>query len=308
MHTANADTISQFLDDDAFELIVGEPLRRDRLHPCSTSPRARRSTPRARTPPARCSTSTAAGRWPTPSTTSASPRSAAPASCTPANGPFPPGSLGYLEDTGYPEYDPDAGRTSEMDTCLAELGTDSIEFTFNTTNDPFNVETQHADHLDVEEAFGDQVQATITPIEQGQYIGLALTGAFQASGLAQPRRLRPRPAAAVVAERVGRRRSARWRSTSAASRTTYRREPARSSRPTPTRPPARRPPRTINRRFGEQVYNLWQHVDAVGHHRRSRTSTASRRTSCPTAREGIGLAFAGRHQINQIWCDEGACE
>ena len=28
-----------------------------------------------------------------------------------------------------------------MDTCLTELGTDHIEFTFNTTNDPFNVES-----------------------------------------------------------------------------------------------------------------------------------------------------------------------
>ena len=32
------------------------------------------------------------------------------------------------------------------------------------------------------DAFGDKVQATITPIEQGQYIGLALSGTFQALG------------------------------------------------------------------------------------------------------------------------------
>ena len=37
-----------------------------------------------------------------------------------------------------------------MDKCLAALKTDHIEFSFNTTNDPFNVETQHADHLDVD--------------------------------------------------------------------------------------------------------------------------------------------------------------
>ena len=24
--------------------------------------------------------------------------------------------------------------------------------------------------------------------------------------------------------------------------------------------------------------------------------------------QGLGLAFAGRHQVNQIWCDDGACE
>ena len=37
-----------------------------------------------------------------------------------------------------------------MDKCLAALGTDHIEFTFNTTNDPFNVETNKLDHLDVD--------------------------------------------------------------------------------------------------------------------------------------------------------------
>jgi hypothetical protein len=25
----------------------------------------------------------------------------------------------------------------------------------------------------------------------------------------------------------------------------------------------------------------------------------------PDGAEGIGLAFAGRHQVNQIWCDDG---
>ena len=95
----------------------------------------------------------------------------------PANGPFPPGSPGYLEDNGYPEYDLDLA-TEEMDQCLADLGTEQIEFTFNTTNDPFNVETTTLVQSMWQEAFGDQVQVTITPIEQGQYIGLALTGAF----------------------------------------------------------------------------------------------------------------------------------
>ena len=64
--------------------------------------------------------------------------------------------LGYLEDTGYPTYDPDAA-VEEMDTCLSELGTDSIEFTFNTTNDPFNVESNALIISMWDEAFGDSV-------------------------------------------------------------------------------------------------------------------------------------------------------
>ena len=99
----------------------------------------------------------------------------------PADGPFPPGSLGYLEDTGDPEYDLDLAQ-SEMNTCVAELGTDTIEFAYSTTNDPFNVESNSLIISMWDEAFGDTVQAQITPIEQGQYIGLALVGQFNALG------------------------------------------------------------------------------------------------------------------------------
>ena len=97
-----------------------------------------------------------------------------------------------------------------MDTCLAELGTDSIEFTFNTTNDPFNVETNTLIISMWTEVFGDQVQATITPIEQGQYIGLALTGTFQAFGWRNHGGIDPDQQRLLVAEHVGRRRSASW--------------------------------------------------------------------------------------------------
>lgn len=96
-----------------------------------------------------------------------------------ANGLFPPGSIGYLEDSRYPQYDPDAA-IEEFDQCLADLGTDSIEFTFNTMNDPSNVETNTLIISMWREVFGDAVQATITPVEQGQYIGPALVGTFQA--------------------------------------------------------------------------------------------------------------------------------
>src|SRR4029079_17562435 len=98
-----------------------------------------------------------------------------------ADGPFGPGVLGYLADSGYPSYDPDLAKT-EFDQCLSELGTDKIEFTFNTTNDPFNVESNTLIISMWQEVLGDAVQAKITPIEQGQYIGLALTGTFNAFG------------------------------------------------------------------------------------------------------------------------------
>ncbi len=98
-----------------------------------------------------------------------------------ANGPFPPGSIGYLEDTGYPQFDIAAAQ-AEFETCKADAGTDVIQFTYNTTNDPFNVETNQLIASMWADAFGDEIQVTITPVEQGQYIGLALTGTFQAQG------------------------------------------------------------------------------------------------------------------------------
>ena len=99
----------------------------------------------------------------------------------PANGPFPPGALGYLADTGYPDFDIDAAQ-AEFEQCKVDAGTDTIQFTYNTTNDPFNVETNRLIASMWTEAFGDGVQTSVQPIEQGQYIGLALTGAFQAQG------------------------------------------------------------------------------------------------------------------------------
>ena len=108
MMTANGDTITQFLDDDVVRAQLVGPQRRDGVHDAERR-RGRRPTRRARTPPARCSTSTAAGRSPRRSTASGSARSAAAGLRPPANGPFPPGSVGYLEDNGYPAFDLDQG-------------------------------------------------------------------------------------------------------------------------------------------------------------------------------------------------------
>jgi peptide/nickel transport system substrate-binding protein len=52
-----------------------------------------------------------------------------------ANGPFPPGSVGFLEDTGFPAYDPDAARALVED-YEAENGPATVSY--KTTNDDFN--------------------------------------------------------------------------------------------------------------------------------------------------------------------------
>ena len=118
-----------------------------------------------------------------------------------ANGPFGPGMLGYIEDTGYPTYDPDKA-VEEFDTCLSELGTDGIEFTFNTTNDPFNVETNTLIISMWQEALGDAVQASDHPDRAGPVHRPGADRHVQRLHLAQPRRHRSRDAGLLVAEHV----------------------------------------------------------------------------------------------------------
>ena len=55
-----------------------------------------------------------------------------------ANGPFAPGSMGYVEDNGWPEYDPEAAAAF-VEEYEAENG--PIEFSYRTTADPDNALT-----------------------------------------------------------------------------------------------------------------------------------------------------------------------
>jgi peptide/nickel transport system substrate-binding protein len=304
MMTANADTISQFLDDDGFKvnsstlygdtgyamLNVAEGPTLDPEGKNAASPllnvNCRRALAHA-IDKDRYVEERGAGLVP------------------PANGPFPPGSPGYLEDTGYPEYDPEQAAT-EMDTCLEALGTDHIEFSYNTTNDPFNVESNELIISMWESVFGDKVRANITPVEQGQYIGLALVGSFNAVGWRSHSGVDP------DIQRLW------WQSSSATPVGELALNFGRFQDPEmdeqldiiKSNPdPAARKAATqqVNRIFGEKVYNWWlswtlwaiisqPHVNGVQRH------------DLPDGQEGIGLAFAGLHQTNQIWCDEGTCE
>jgi peptide/nickel transport system substrate-binding protein len=223
----------------------------------------------------------------------------------PANGPFPPGSAGYLEDNGYPEYDVDLA-IEEMDQCLADLGTEQIEFSFNTTNDPFNVETTALVQSMWQEAFGDQVNVTITPIEQGQYIGLALTGAYnvqqwrshsgfdpdQQRNWWQKASVQPIGAVSVNFNRF-------QDDVIDGAIQVIKSDPDPAVR--------KEAAETINKRFGEQVYNWWWSWTLWGVITGPYVNGVESNV-LPDGTEGVGLAFAGRHQLNQIWCDDGACE
>jgi peptide/nickel transport system substrate-binding protein len=222
----------------------------------------------------------------------------------PANGPFPPGSVGYVADTGYPKFDVSAAQ-AEMDKCLAAVKSDHIEFSFNTTNDPFNVETNTLIISMWTDAFGNKVKAKITPIEQGQYIGLALTGTFQAFGWRNHNGSDPDQ------QRLW------WASASSAPIGSLALNFGRFKDPTIDNdlntiksnpdPAARKTAaEDVNKQFGTQVYNLWLSWVLWGIISQPYVHGVQA-NKLPDGSQGIGLAYAGLHNINQMWCDNGKC-
>ena len=223
-----------------------------------------------------------------------------------ANGPFGPGVLGYLEDTGYPTYDPDAA-VEEFETCLEELGADRIEFSFNTTNDPYNVETNTLIISMWNEVLGDRIESSISAIESGQYIGLALTGNFHAFGWANHGGIDPATQAYW------------WQSASSAPvgqlALNFGRfvnediDAALATLRTNPDPAARKAAaETVSREFGENVYNLWTTWVVWSIISHPYVNGVEANVLPDSGEPGIGLAFSGRHQTNQIWCDDGVCD
>ena len=310
MHTANADTVAEFLEDDEFETVSSDAYGETSYIMLNVAEGTNATTGQEMDPEGANADNPMLHLSCRKALAHAIDRDRLADErgggiSQPANGPFPPGSRGYLEDTGYPEFDLDAAET-EMTTCLEEAGSSSIDFAFNTTNDPFNVETNTLIISMWQEAFQDRVKATITPIEQGQYIGLALTGNFEVfawrnhGGSDPDQQLVWWHSAAsapigslainfgrfvdpVIDEALG----------------TIRANPDEAARTTAAE--------TINERFGEQVYNWWLTWSIWGVMSAPYVNDQVK-NELPGGEAGIEIGFAGRHQIPQIWCDEGRCE
>ncbi len=89
---------------------------------------------------------------------------------TPSSGPFSPGTPGYLEDSGFPAYDPDAGRAT-----IARLGVTSAEI--GTTIDPFNLLNTEL----IAAMWGEcGLDVSITQVDQAEFITNAVFGLFTA--------------------------------------------------------------------------------------------------------------------------------
>lgn len=92
-----------------------------------------------------------------------------------ANGPFGPGAIGYLEDSGFPERD--VARAKELlAQYKAETG-NSLELTFTVQNTTDVVATAQLVKAQAEEV---GVKVNIDPVEQATLIARAIAGDFQA--------------------------------------------------------------------------------------------------------------------------------
>ena len=224
---------------------------------------------------------------------------------TPANGPFGPSAAGYLADSGYPKFDKTQANVY-MDACLKAVGSDHIEFSYNTTNDPFNVESNQLVISMWQDAFGDKVKATITPVEQGQYIGLALTGDYEAFGWRNHSGSDPDQQrtwwASAAAKPIG---------TSAVNFGRFQDpviDKALETIKTNGDPAARKSAaEDINREFGAQVWNLWLTQSISGVIAQPYVNGVNDNV-LPGGAQGVGLEGQQRQQTNQLWCNNGKCQ
>jgi peptide/nickel transport system substrate-binding protein len=168
-----------------------------------------------------------------------------------ANGPFPPGSIGYLEDNGYPTYDPEEAKRL-VDEYEAENG--PIQVRFSNTTDRENLE-----EAQVVQGFWNEVgiETNLNQVEQGQYILDAAFGDFEVFGWRNHGGFDPDQ------------QNVWWHSDSAAPHgqiaLNFGRfkdevidEALETIRDSGDENEIREAAETINRRFGEQVYNIWR--------------------------------------------------
>ena len=93
-----------------------------------------------------------------------------------ANGPFSPGQVGYLEDTGYPVAQ-DMAKAQELIAAYKAENPGELKLALATTNDATNLVVANFQKQWWEQAGIDEV--TIDQIDQGNYIVTALLGQFE---------------------------------------------------------------------------------------------------------------------------------
>jgi peptide/nickel transport system substrate-binding protein len=214
-----------------------------------------------------------------------------------ANGPFSPTQVGHLDDTGYPEYDPEQAKAL-LDEYREENGLDVVEIAYTTTTDPAALQT-----AELLKQFWEQVgfRIPLAQIEQGQFIVTALTGDFEMFGWRNHGGVSP------DSQRIW------WHSESAdepgALALNFGRirddvidENLDKVRATADEAEVQEAAEAINRQFAEQVYNLWTSWTVWGVAKRPDVNGIGTFTIPGTDEKTIfGNGFGGSHQVAQLW-------
>jgi peptide/nickel transport system substrate-binding protein len=219
-----------------------------------------------------------------------------------ANGPFSPGSIGYLEDTGFPEFDLEQA-TALVDEYESDTGQDAT-IAYKTTTDPFNLQTAEL-YRGFWEAAG--MTVTLDQIEQGEFITQALIGNFEAFGWRNHGGFDP------DTQEVW------WTSENAAPAGEIGLNFGRIDDPVidenldivrESQDPAERQAAAeeINRQFGEQVYNIWTSWVIWAIPYQSRVHGVQTPVVMPDGTESTvtGIGFTGAINLQQLWVDDAA--
>ncbi len=219
-----------------------------------------------------------------------------------ANGPFSPGSVGYLEDTGFPEFDLDQA-TALIDEYESDTGQEA-EIAYKTTTDPFNLQTAEL-YRGFWEAAG--MTVTLDQIEQGEFISQALVGNFEAFGWRNHGGFDP------DTQEVW------WTGENAApfgdiglnfgriddEVINENLDIVRESEDEAERQAAAE---AINQRFGEQVYNIWTNWVIWAIPYQPRVHCVQTPVAMPDGTESTvtGVGFTGAINLQQLWVDDAA--
>ena len=230
-----------------------------------------------------------------------------------SNGPFGAGQIGQLEDSGYPEFDQEAARAL-VNEYKEEKGIDGpVPISYTTTSDPFNLGT-----AELVKQFWDAVgfETELAQIEQSQFIVTALQGDFEAFGWRNHGGHNP------DSQRFW------WHSEAAVCgirdtcpdggdpglalnfgriRDDVIDEALDTLRESDDPAVLEEQAEIINRRFGEQVYNLWS-SEAVWMWAKLPAVNGLGTWLTPEGdKVGEPMGIGPAHGFVQLWCDDGNC-
>lgn len=231
----------------------------------------------------------------------------------PANGPFGPGQLGQLDDTGYPEFDQERAREL-VEEYKADEGIDGpVPISYTTTSDPYSLGS-----AELVKQFWDAVgfETEIAQVEQSQFIVTALRGDFEAfawrnhggynpdgqrywwhsdSAECGIRDTCPDGGEPTLALNFGRIRDPEID----ASLDTI--------RETPDMDVVKEEAEKISRRFGEQVWNLWTQETVWAWAKQPYVDGLSTWTAPDGSKVLNFNGFGGAHGMVNLWCADGTC-